>query len=103
MRNPQVLALKRRIELIGDEALEHAPTRQAILEFRTRDGRVLRNHTQAVRGTAANPMTREDVDAKSFDLIAPVLGKDRARKLIDVVWNIEKVSDVRKLRPLLRA
>jgi 2-methylcitrate dehydratase PrpD len=103
MRNAKVLALKQRIELIGDEALEHTPTRQAILEFRTRDGRVLRNHTTAVRGTVANPMTREDVDAKCFDLVAPVLGKARARKLLDTLWNIEKVSDVRKLRPLLRA
>jgi 2-methylcitrate dehydratase PrpD len=102
MRHPKVLALKQRIDLIGDDELEHTPTRQAILEFRTRDGRVLRNHTKAVRGTVANPMTREDVDAKCFDLIAPVMGRHRARTLVDTVWNIEKVSDTRQLRPLLR-
>ena len=103
MRDPKVLAVKQRVELIGDEALEHAPTRQAILELRTRDGRILRQHTQAVRGTPANPMTREEVDAKCYDLIAPVLGKGRARALIDAVWGIEEIADTRALRPLLRA
>ena len=61
-----------------------------------------KHYTLAVRGIAANPMMREEVDAKSFDLIAPVLGKRRARALIDTVWNIEKISNMRELRPLLR-
>ena len=46
-------------------------------------------------------MTRAEVDAKGYDLLAPVLGKARARKLCDAVWNLEKLRDVRKLRPLL--
>ena len=46
-------------------------------------------------------MSRAEVDVKSYDLIAPVTGKARARKLCDAVWNLEKLRDVRKLRPLL--
>jgi hypothetical protein len=48
-------------------------------------------------------MTRAEVDAKSYDLMAPVSGKARARALCDAIWNIEKLADVRALRPLLRA
>jgi hypothetical protein len=48
-------------------------------------------------------MNREEVDFKSYDLMAPVLGKARARKLCDAIWNIERLGDVRKLRSLLRA
>ncbi len=104
MRDRRVLALRERIELRGDDALTRAmPSRQGIVEIRLRDGRELRHHTQAVRGTAENPMTRAEVDAKSYDLIAPVSGKARARALCDAVWNIEKLKDVRRLRPLLRA
>ena len=77
------------------------PARQAIVELTLRDGRTLRHHTVAVRGTAENPMTRAEVDAKGYDLLAPVIGKARARKLCDAVWNLEKLRDVRKLRPLL--
>jgi len=104
MRDREVLALRNRIELRGDDALSAAmPSRQGIVEVSLRDGRELRRHTTAVRGTAENPMTRGEVDEKSYDLMAPVIGRARARKLCDAVWKLEKVRDARGLRPLLRA
>ena len=104
MHDRKVLAVRNRIELYGDDAMTKAmPSRQAIVELKLRDGRELRHHTKAVRGTSDNPMTREEVDFKSYDLLAPVLGKTRARKLCDAIWDIEKIKDVRVLRPLLQA
>jgi len=104
MRDREVLALRNRIELRGDDALSAAmPSRQGIVEVSLRDGRELRRQTTAVRGTAENPMTRGEVDEKSYDLMAPVIGRARARKLCDAVWKLEKVRDARGLRPLLRA
>jgi 2-methylcitrate dehydratase PrpD len=102
-RDPRILEFKQKIDLQGDDGLTRAmPARQAIVELALRDGRTLRHHTKAVRGTAENPMTRAEVDAKSYDLVAPVLGKARARRLCDAVWNLEALKDVRKLRPLLQ-
>jgi len=104
MRDREVLALRNRIELRGDDALSAAmPSRQGIVEVSLRDGRELKRHTTAVRGTAENPMTRGEVDEKSYDLMAPVIGRARARNLCDAVWKLEKVRDARGLRPLLRA
>jgi len=104
MSDRKVLALRNRIELRGDDALSAAmPSRQGIVEISLRDGRQLRRHTRAVRGTAENPMTRAEVDEKSYDLMAPVIGKSRARKLCDAVWKLEKIRNVCALRPLLRA
>jgi 2-methylcitrate dehydratase PrpD len=104
MRDRKVLALRARIELRGDDALSAAiPSRQGIVEISLRDGRQFRHHTKAVRGTAENPMTRPEVDEKSYDLMAPVIGKTRARKLCDAVWKLQKIRDLRGLRPLLRA
>ena len=104
MRNRKVLALRERIELYGDDAMTKAmPSRQSIVEIKLRDGRELRHHTKAVRGTSDNPMKREEVDFKSYDLLAPVLGKARARQLCDTVWDLEKIKDARELRPLLQA
>jgi 2-methylcitrate dehydratase PrpD len=104
MRDRKVLALRSRIELRGDDTLSAAmPSRQGIVEVSLCDGRNLRHHTRAVRGTAENPMTRAEVDEKSYDLIAPVLGKSRARRLCDAVWKLERVRDLRLLRPLVRA
>ena len=104
MRDAKVLALRKRITSIGDPELQKVmPSRQGIVTIRMKDGRTLRHHTQAVRGTAQNPMSRAEVDEKCYHLLAPILGKNRARKLCDAVWNIEAVKDVRSLRPLLRA
>jgi 2-methylcitrate dehydratase PrpD len=104
MQDPKVLELRKRVELIGDDDLERAlPSRQAIVEVTLRDGRVLRHHTKEVRGTSQNPMTREEVGEKAFGLCAPVLGKKRAHELVEAVWRIEKVGNVRSLRHLLQA
>ena len=34
--------------------------------------------------------------------MAPVLGRDRARKLCDAIWSLDRLKDVRKLRTLLK-
>jgi 2-methylcitrate dehydratase PrpD len=104
MRDPQVLKLRKRIELVGDDAMTRVmPSRQGIVEIDTRDGRKLRRHTRAVKGTADNPMTRAEVEHKCYYLLEPVLGKARSRRLVDAVWAMDKVKDVRELRPLLQA
>ncbi|HEX6003577.1 MAG TPA: MmgE/PrpD family protein [Burkholderiales bacterium] len=104
MKDKRVLGLRRRIELYGDDELTRAlPARQGIVELKLKDGRELRNHVKAVRGTTHNPMTRAEVDEKCFHLMAPILGKARARRLCDAVWALEDMPNVRSLRPLLQA
>lgn len=102
VQDPAILALKSRIELVGSAELNKPNTTEAIVEITTRDGRALRHHTTAVLGTPGNPMTRADVETKSRDLMAPVLGAKRTNELIATVWDFDKVDDVRRLRPLLR-
>jgi 2-methylcitrate dehydratase PrpD len=102
MTDPRVVDIRRRVRLIGDPALEkRRPEKHAIVEVVLRDGRRLRHHTHAVRGTYQNPMTRREVGEKCLDLMAPVLGARRARGLCEAVWRIGRVADVRALRPLI--
>ena len=104
MRDPRVLELRRRVELRGDDALTRVmPRREGIVEIGLKDGRELRHHTRSVRGTPENPMTREEVEAKSLDLMAPVIGRARSAKLCAAIWGVEKIRDARALRPLLRS
>jgi len=49
-----------------------------------------------------NPMSRGEVVAKARDLTAPVLGPEKADRLIEAVYAIDRLSDVRSLRPLLQ-
>lgn len=46
-------------------------------------------------------MARAEADEKCFHLMAPVLGKRRSRSLCDDVWSLERITDLRALRPLL--
>src|SRR3990172_5155931 len=99
MGDRKVLAVRNRIELVGDDELQKiVQKRQGIVEIRLRDGRELRHHTQAVRGTPDNPMTRAEVDEKAFDLMGPIIGVKRARALCDAIWNIGKMSNTGNLR-----
>ncbi|MGH9356248.1 MAG: MmgE/PrpD family protein, partial [Terriglobia bacterium] len=66
------------------------------------DGTHLSQLVPAERGTAANPMTREEVAAKARDLMTPVFGSTQCNNLIEKVLAIENVKDVRELRPLLQ-
>lgn len=103
MRDRKVLALRENVQLSGDDELTRAmPSRQGIVEVVLRNGTTLRKHVSAVRGTAENPMTRAEVDAKAYDLIVPVFGKQRARRLCDAIWSLDKLPNVRKLRALLK-
>jgi 2-methylcitrate dehydratase PrpD len=103
MKDPEVQKLRVKVELIGDAELEKAmPRREAIVEITLADGTKLTEHVTAVRGTVANPMSREEVVAKARDLILPVLGASTAASLTEKIFALEKLKDIHDLRPLLQ-
>jgi 2-methylcitrate dehydratase PrpD len=102
MKDPAVLAIRERITLIGDPELRTAKIKRGgIVEITTTDGAKLREHVELVRGRPANPMSDEEIEQKCTDLMQPVLGEERTSRLIDRIWNLEKVKNMRDLRPLL--
>ena len=88
--------------LAGSSKLSKAKTTQAVVEITTRSGERFQHHTHAVRGSATNPMSRDEVEEKSRDLLAPVLGPRRTKQLIETVRAIELVKDLCQLRRLLQ-
>jgi 2-methylcitrate dehydratase PrpD len=104
MSDPKVLVIRKLVELVGSEELQKAvPARQAIAQIETADGRSLSQRTYVVRGTAANPMDAQEIEAKALDLMAPVLGTGRAKELIGAVDALDRAEPVSRLRPLLQA
>ena len=104
MKDPEVLKVKEKVRLVEEPQLKTPKSeRTAIVEVTTQDGAQLKEHVVSVRGTAENPMTTEEVEKKCRELLIPVLGKDRSEKLINTIWNIEQVKNVRELRSLLSA
>src|SRR5580700_5944021 len=103
MQDPAVLRVRAKVQLIPDEELERLiPKRVAIVEVTLSDGTKLTERVEAVRGTPENPMNRDEVVAKSSDLMAPVLGAPASAKLIELLLNLESVKNTRELRPFLQ-
>jgi 2-methylcitrate dehydratase PrpD len=102
MKDPAVLAIRERITLVGDPGLRTAKIKRGgIVEITTKDGARLREHVELVRGRPGNPMSDAEIEQKCTDLMRPVLGEERTTHLIEWIWNLDKVKDMRELRPLL--
>jgi 2-methylcitrate dehydratase PrpD len=103
MQDPAILRERAKVQLIGDEELEKLiPVRVAIVEVTLNDGTKFTERVEAVRGTPENPMSRDEVIIKARDLIAPVLGAAKCETLIQRVLELEKVKNIRELRPILQ-
>ena len=103
MQDPAILRARAKVQLAADEELEGLyPRRVAITEVTLTDGTHLSERVEAVRGTAENPMPREEIVAKCQDLMGRFLGAAQCKRLIDDVLTIEHVTDIRSLRRLLQ-
>jgi len=103
MKDPAVLRVRAKVEVVADPRIDaRRPRREAIVEVALRDGTQLSEWVRDVRGTADNPMTREEVVDKARDLIAPVLGSAASTALINKLLALENLKDVRELRPALQ-
>jgi 2-methylcitrate dehydratase PrpD len=103
MKDPAILRERAKVQLIPDAELENLmPLRVAIVDVTLTDGSHLSQRVDNVRGTPENPMTRDEIIAKAKDLIAPILGAAKCSSLIEKVFHLETVTDIRELRPLLQ-
>src|SRR5215472_5119107 len=103
MQDPAVLRQRAKVDVVADPRIDaRRPRREAIVELTLADGTQLTEWVRDVRGTAENPMTREEIVAKARDLITPVLGKAACSALIDKLLSLETLRDVRELRQALQ-
>jgi 2-methylcitrate dehydratase PrpD len=103
MQDPATLRERAKVALVHDDELTKSlPVRVAIVNVELADGTRLSERVTAVRGTVRNPMSRTEVVDKARDLTAPILGRAKAERLIETVYKIEAVTDIRSLRPLFQ-
>ena len=101
-KNPRVLALKEKIQLVGDEAMERSgPRFQGRVEVTFKGGKTLSEHVSNCRGRPENPMSPEEVEKKAAWLMEPILGKKNVEQIIESCRRIESLSSVRELAKLL--
>ncbi|HEY2467253.1 MAG TPA: MmgE/PrpD family protein [Terracidiphilus sp.] len=103
MHDPEVLVERAKVDLVPNEDLEELyPQLVAIVEVKLKNGTQYSQRVDAVRGTVKNPMTHQEIAAKARDLMGPFLGMDKTSRLINAIFELESLEDLRKLRPLLQ-
>src|SRR5467141_952788 len=103
MKDPAVMRQRAKVEVVADPRIDaRRPKREAIVEVTLADGTQMSEWVRDVRGTADNPMPRDEVVAKARDLITPVLGAANCSILIEKVLALEGVKDIRELRTALQ-
>jgi 2-methylcitrate dehydratase PrpD len=92
------------VEVSGDDTMSlrsggDRPIARVAVELG--DGRVLTGETAIVRGDAANPRSRDELEAKFRTLASEVLTIERVDEIVAMVARLEHLSDVRALTALL--
>jgi 2-methylcitrate dehydratase PrpD len=101
-RNPRVLALKDKVQLVGDNEMERSGHRfQGLVEVTLKDGQRLREHVINCRGRPENPMSPDEVEKKAAWLMEPILGKKNVDQIIDSIRRIESLTNTRELTKLM--
>ena len=102
MQDPRVLAVKQRVQLMGDRALmDPAAPRSGRVDVMLRGGRTVDHFTRHAPGTKENPLDTAGVNAKARALMTPVLGARRTDAVIERVNGLDQVRSVRELARLL--
>ena len=102
MRDPQVLAAKKRVELVADRTLmDPTAPRSGRVDVTLRDGRTVSHFTRHAPGTKENPLDTAGVVAKARNLMSPVIGASRTNEVIDRINALEQLRSVRELANLL--
>lgn len=91
---PEVLALREKISATADTALPEIAARVIVT---LTNGTVLEKQVDRVVGSAENPMSDRDLEAKVRGLADGVLPSAQADALIALVWNINELGDVAEL------
>jgi 2-methylcitrate dehydratase PrpD len=92
--------LAARVRLAADQDL--APN-EARMTVRLADGRVLEHHVKAARGTAENPLSREEVEDKFRRLAGRVLSRERVEGLVERLRDLAGLPDASALAGLAAA
>ncbi|MGA7996134.1 MAG: MmgE/PrpD family protein [Bradyrhizobium sp.] len=97
VRDPRVLALRKQVEVLRDEAFS---TIAAAVEITTADGTIHKLSQPAARGSDVNPMSDADLEAKLRTSAADWDPRYDVEPLIAAVWALDGSADVSGLASL---
>jgi 2-methylcitrate dehydratase PrpD len=102
LNSPEVVSLIKLVHLAGNPEFEKLEAqRPATVSVKLTNGRTVQKHISAVRGTADNPMTKDEVEIKAHELFSTVLGHNNSSALVRLIWEIETKTTLNSIWKLL--
>ena len=95
--DPLVVALRRRVKPVADESLRRDEAYASVKA----GGATEETRVRHASGTVGNPMTDAAIEAKFKANAIDAIGGERAKRVCESVWSLEKLADVRELVELL--
>jgi 2-methylcitrate dehydratase PrpD len=91
LARPDVIELRDRVKVVTDPALGK---QDADVEITLASGRTLSAEVRGNRGTPSAPLGDDELNVKFRDLVGPVLGAERAERLLSTCWRVDELPDV---------
>lgn len=104
LHNPAVRNLMKKVRVVQHLEFEarYPKTMPTRITVKTETGQTYMRRIDVPVGHPGNPMSDRDLEAKVRRLASRRLSRPRIDRLIEFVWNLERVRDVGTLMPLLR-
>jgi len=96
-RSADVVLLGKKISWVVDEGMKEESARARLIG----GGRSCEVRVEHATGTIGNPMSDEHLKAKFRQNAEPLLGGPRAHEIIEKVWSIDRLNDVREIMRLV--
>jgi 2-methylcitrate dehydratase PrpD len=104
IRDPRVLELAARVDVLADPAMEARGHTPLDMTVHMKDGRKIFRQIDIAPGFPGNPLSTEEQEVRFRDCIAYAgkpLSKEKVEGIVEGVSRLERLSDVRVLIPLL--
>lgn len=101
VEDPTVRALAEKVDYAVDPLTTFPRYYSAAVEVTTTDGRILEHREDIHRGAAERPIDERDVVEKFRDNAGRAVDRSQMDEIQRTVMTLEKVADVRSLKPLL--
>ncbi len=96
-----ITAIAERVRIVGDNDCG-APIPKGRVTIRFRNGDQVSEEGYAL-GSPMNPLSRGDIEAKFMELVSRGFGDAAAKRSLDMIMNLEAVSNPRELTALFKA
>jgi 2-methylcitrate dehydratase PrpD len=90
VRSPEVIALRKRVEAVGDPTIRKLEAR---VRLKLRNGKVLDKHVEHALGSFERPLSDADLEDKFRGLVEGVLPDPQVKRLIGLCWKITELED----------